>query len=169
MEMPKDITIIAGIQKKDRVLGNENDLLYKIPADMKRFRELTTGNVVVMGRKTWESLPDKYRPLPNRTNIVVSRDRAYTVPEGVILASSIEEALQKSASFEKEVFIIGGATLYEKTIPYAQKLYLTIFKGDRSGDVFFPPYEDDFKKETAREDHIDEASGVAYSFVTLKR
>src|SRR3989304_9524647 len=117
------ISIIAAIGR-NRELGKDNKLLWHIPEDMKRFKDLTTNQVVIMGRKTYESLPPKYRPLPKRVNIVVTRDQNYS-SEGAFVAHSVEEAIEKSREHRKEIFIIGGAQIYELGIKYADRLYLT--------------------------------------------
>jgi len=132
------ISLIAAIGK-NRELGKENTLLWDIPEDMKHFRETTRGHVVVMGRKTFESIG---RPLPHRVNIIVSRDKNYEVPEICIKASSIEEAIEEALKIEKsEVFVIGGAQIYALALPYAEKLYLTVVdKEFPEADAFFPNY-----------------------------
>ncbi len=159
------IHIISAIQKKDRGIGYNNDLLYHIPQDMKRFRELTTGTVVIMGRKTWESLPEKFRPLPHRINIVISRNTDYRL-DGALLASSFENALEIAQMYNKEIFVIGGSSLYEAGLPFADKLHLTIIDGDKDADTFFPEYKDIFTKVLEREHHTSD-DGVIFDFVTL--
>lgn len=134
------ISIIAAIGK-NRELGKDNKLLWHISEDFKRFKELTMNKVVIMGRKTYESLPEKFRPLPNRVNVVVTRDLNYK-NEGIIVCKSIEAALrQAQGKPSKEVFIIGGASIYEQGIKYADKLYLTLVdKEFPEADTFFPDY-----------------------------
>jgi dihydrofolate reductase len=154
------ISIIAAIGK-NRELGKDNKLLWRIPEDMKRFKDLTLGQVVIMGRKTYESLPKKFRPLPNRINIVISRhpelvsgsqqDVETCLPSGrqvrhninTIICFSIEQAIDKAKEFNKEIFIIGGASIYSQGLKYADKLYLTLVdKEYPDADVFFPDYKD---------------------------
>ena len=154
------ISIIAAIGK-NRELGKDNKLLWYIPEDFKKFKDLTSGHVVIMGRKTFESLPEKFRPLPNRVNIVVTRDLNFTISarsykDGkVIICHSLEEALRltplaqgkplKNLKSKDEVFIIGGASIYEQGIKYADRLYLTLVdKTYPDADAFFPKY-DEFK------------------------
>ncbi len=142
------INIIAAIQLKDNGLGYNNGLLYQLPEDMKHFRDTTSGHVVIMGRKTWESIPEKFRPLPNRENIVITRQSDY-MAHGAKVASSLEEAIDvaRSNSSDKEIFIIGGSEIYTQALPLADRLYLTLIDGDKSADVFFPEYKDIFTNE----------------------
>lgn len=161
------IHIISAIQKSDRGIGYNNDLLYHISDDLKRFRALTTGNVVIMGRKTWESLPDAFRPLPHRENIVVSSNPDYDAP-GASVITSLEEALEYARTFNKEIFIIGGSSLYASALPFADQLHLTIIDGNRTADVFFPPFEDIFRREIKR-DQYTSPDGITYSIVILEK
>ncbi len=163
------ISLIASIQKKDRGLGYKNNLLYQISHDMKRFRDITMGNVVIMGRKTWESLPEKFRPLRARENIVITRDKNY-VASGANLVNSIEDAFNvlKNTFPEKNCFIIGGEEIYKQTIARADRLYLTIIEGDKKADTFFPDYSD-FKKVISKESRLDEKTGVGFEYVVLER
>ena len=152
------ISIIAAIGK-NRELGKNNKLLWHIPEDFKRFKNLTSGHTVIMGRKTYESLPEKFRPLPNRVNIILSRHSGEPTqsetPESLsdsgraslvrmtlsIYCSSIEDALEKAKAFGKDIFIIGGASIYTQGIKYANKLYLTLVdKAYSDADAFFPAY-----------------------------
>lgn len=166
--MKNKIAIIAGVQLPQRGLGYNGDLLYHIPADMKRFRDLTVGgHIVIMGRSTWESLPEKFRPLPHRQNIVLTRDTEYQAP-GAIICTSLPEALEKSEEIKGDVFLIGGARVYEEGMNYADTLYLTEFYGDKSADTFFPAYAD-FGKEVSREKHQDQESGVEFDFVEMQK
>jgi dihydrofolate reductase len=130
------ISLIAAIDKK-RGLGKDNKLLFKIPEDLKRFKEITSGHVVIMGRKTYESIG---HTLPERTNIVITRDESYVV-EGGIVVHSFEKALQKGKELEQnEIFIIGGGDIYNQSMDSADKLYLTIVEGSYDADTFFPEY-----------------------------
>lgn len=158
--------MIAAIGR-NRELGKGNDLLWKIPDDLKRFKELTAGHPVIMGRKTYESLPR--RPLPNRTNIVVTRDATWA-SDGALRAESLEEAFGMAAFAEggEETFIIGGAQIYALALQHADKLYLTLIDAEApDADVFFPPYANVFTKEVAREEHQWE--GVAYAWVDIEK
>ena len=154
------ISIIAAVAK-DRAIGYKNKLTYWLPNDLKRFKALTTGHTIIMGRNTFLSLPKG--ALPNRRNIVLSRSaKAF---EGCDVYASLEEALQHCAK-DEDVYIIGGASVYQQALPIADRLCLTeIDNTPAEADTFFPPYADDWK-ESAREDHdIDEKHAYRYSFV----
>jgi len=164
------ISIIAALGK-NRELGKDNKLLWHIPEDTERFKKLTTGQVVIMGRKTYESLPEKFRPLPNRINIIVTRDKDYKLTVKYLtvikICHSIEEAIEKAKDFNKEVFIIGGASIYQQGIKYADKLYLTLVNREYpNADAFFPDYSE-FKKIVFQEKHQDK--NYRYQFVELIR
>lgn len=173
------VSMIAAIQKGDRGLGFHNDLLVRISTDLKRFKALTVGHPVVMGRKTFESIR---RPLSDRTNIVVTSNISFH-PDGVIVKHSLEQALEKAKEIachgvctpetvndgHAEIFIIGGAEIYKQALPHADRLYLTIVESDKPADVFFPEYETLFTKIVAEEKHVDEVTGLHYSYVTLER
>jgi len=164
------ISIIAAIGK-NRELGKDNKLLWHIPEDFKRFKNLTSGHVVIMGRKTYESLPEKFRPLPNRINIVVTRNPNFTTINQLIVVGSIEEAIEsakaKIQNPNNEIFIIGGASIYEQGIKYADKLYLTLVEKEYpDADTFFPDYSQ-FKKVVSEEKHKDNI--YSYRFIELSR
>jgi len=157
------ISIIAAIGK-NRELGRDNKLLWHIPEDMKRFKTLTNNSVVIMGRKTYESLPAKFRPLPNRENIIITRDKNYK-QERAIICFSMEEAIKKAQEFNKEVFVIGGAQIYNIGIKYADKLYLTLVDVEHlDADAFFPDYSE-FKKIIVEKE--GEKTNPKYRFVEL--
>lgn len=162
----KDINLIAAIQTKDRGIGLGNNLLFGIKDDMKSFVAKTRDTTVIMGRKTYDSLHVK--PLPKRTNIVISRNPELTLPEGVIIVHSLDEALAEAAKIDKPIFIIGGGQIYAEAINKATHLHLTLVDGDKPADVFFPPY-DDFKKEVFREKHFDDATQLPYTFLVLEK
>ena len=130
-----EIVIIAAVAK-NRVIGKDNRLLWNIPEDMAHFKALTAGHTVVMGRKTWESLPPRFRPLPGRRNIVVSRQADYTVP-GAEVADSLENAL-KMASTAASVFVIGGEQIYTQAMAVADRLEITEVDLEPEGDAWFP-------------------------------
>lgn len=139
-------------------------MLWHIPEDMRHFKELTTGHVVIMGRKTYETLG---KPLPNRTNIVITRDLSYKA-EGAIVVHSLDDALGKAKEHEtNEVFIMGGGEIYEQAIGLADKLYLTLVHQNFEGDVFFPKYPE-FKKEVFREES-ESADGLKFTFSELEK
>lgn len=158
------ISIIAAIGK-NRELGKDNKLLWHIPEDAKRFKDLTSGHVVIMGRKTYESLPEKFRPLPNRINIVVTRNPTFTKINQLIVVGSIEEAIRLAQDKmpSKEIFIIGGASIYEQGIKYSDKLYLTLVEKEYpDADTFFPDYSQ-FKKIVFNKDGVEPF--LKYKFV----
>lgn len=162
------ISMIAAIGK-NRELGKNNKLLFNIPEDLKRFREITRGHPVIMGRKTAEHLVEFYTkgPLPKRQNIVVTRDPNYSL-EGFIVVNSLEDAIKKASEFDQnEIFIIGGAQIYSLGMRLADKLYLTVVdKEVADADAFFPEYTD-FKKEVLR--YEGEENDLRYAFVDLVR
>jgi dihydrofolate reductase len=118
-----------------------------------------------MGRKTYDSIG---RPLPNRTNIIVTRNSNF-VAEGCVVVSSLEEAIVEGGKLDKEVFVIGGGEIYKQALPITDKLYLTLVDTGAKGDIFFPDWRDDFKKEVFREERFDEATGLKYMWVDLER
>ncbi|PIZ95957.1 MAG: hypothetical protein COX80_02880 [Candidatus Magasanikbacteria bacterium CG_4_10_14_0_2_um_filter_33_14] len=144
------LSLIAAISENN-CIGKDNSLPWNIPEDMKHFKDITTGHIVLMGRNTWESIPEKFRPLPNRKNIVITRDIKYMVPEGVEVYSSIDEALEKYKN--ENVFIIGGASIYKQTIDQADKLYITEVHQQVDGDAFFPEIDKNLFKEIERKKH----------------
>ncbi|MFA6503245.1 MAG: dihydrofolate reductase [Candidatus Paceibacterota bacterium] len=159
------LSLIAAIGK-NRELGRSGQLLWRLPEDMRRFKELTTDHPVIMGRKTWESLPPRFRPLPARTNIVVTRQAGY-IAEGATIASSLEDALASAAfaTGAEHIFVIGGGELYAAALPLADRLYLTLVAATADADTFFPSYEPDFKI-------ISEEAGTgepSHRFLTLER
>nr|AIA16123.1 Dihydrofolate reductase [uncultured bacterium]AIA16175.1 Dihydrofolate reductase [uncultured bacterium]AIA16240.1 Dihydrofolate reductase [uncultured bacterium] len=154
------VTLVAAVAKNG-CIGKNGELPWSIPEDMKRFKKLTTGSIVVMGRKTWESIPKKFRPLPNRHNVVVTRQADYPVPDGVDRYTSLDEALDAFAT--NTVMVIGGAEIYNQAIGRADTLQLTHVDRDVDGDTFFPTIDPTIWKETWREDH------EGFSFVTYER
>ena len=150
----------------DRVIGIDNSLPWKLPSDMKWFRQHTLGKPIVMGRKTFESFGG--RTLPDRPNIIITRDENYKV-EGAIVTHSIDEAL-KAAGNVDEVMIIGGASFYEQMLPRADRMYLTFVHADVEGDAWFPEYDESNWQETERVDvEADEKNSFDHSFVILQR
>ncbi|KKQ46608.1 MAG: Dihydrofolate reductase [Candidatus Moranbacteria bacterium GW2011_GWD2_37_9] len=148
---------------ENRAIGKNNDLLWHIPEDFKHFKEKTMGHVIVMGQKTFESIG---KPLPNRTTIVLSNDPVCNI-EGVIMARTFDEVFAKAREIEKEeVFICGGGSVYAQTIGMADKLYLTVVKGDFEADVFFPKY-DEFKRVVSERKSNDE--NFEYTFLELEK
>ncbi|MEX0934789.1 MAG: dihydrofolate reductase [Candidatus Paceibacterota bacterium] len=160
------ISAIAAIGENTRALGKDNDLLWRIPDDHKRLKKITMGHPLIMGRKTWESIPEKYRPLPGRTNIVLTRNEKYSAP-GAILAHSLKDALDRAREEDnEEIFIFGGEKIYTQALPQTQRLYLMLVDSDKEGDTFFPDYSE-FTKETFRKE--GEHEGIKYTWVNLER
>ena len=139
------VQIIAAIQRKDRGIGYKGTLLHHVSEDLKRFKKLTEkSGVVVMGRGTWDSLPESVRPLPNRHNIVLT-SRPLTGGSTVHAVASVSEALEKAKEIGKEIVsIIGGGQVYTSFLPYASTLEITEIDGDKEADTFFPEFEDTF-------------------------
>lgn len=153
------LTLIAAIAENGAI-GKNGQLVWRNKDDMAHFKKLTLGKTVLMGRKTWESIPEKFRPLPDRINAVVTRQTDYQLPADVRRFLSIDEALETLKN--EEVMVIGGAELYKETLPRADKLEITEVKQKLEGDTFFPTIETEFWKETTREDYD------GYSFVTYE-
>lgn len=160
--------MIAALGRDTRAIGKNGTLLWSVPEDMARFKKLTSGHPVIMGRKTWESIPVRFRPLPGRTNIVVTRDETYAA-EGGVVTHSLADALgaAKAAPGAEEIFIMGGGELYREGLPFANRFYLTLVDSNEDGDAYFPEYADTFTKVLLDEQH--DHDGLLYSFVTLER
>ncbi len=160
------ISIISALAK-NRAIGKKNTLPWYLPADLKHFKENTVGKTIVMGLNTFKSVGE--RPLPNRKNIVLTDDKNYQAPEGVVIAYSIDEVLEITKN-DPEVMISGGAMVYKQFLPLAQRLYLTYIDHDFDGDIFFPEFNLADWQEVSREDHQpDEKNLYQYSFVVLER
>ena len=154
----------------NRVIGKDNDLVWRLPDDMKYFMQTTINHFFIMGRKNYESIPHKYRPLPNRENIIVTTQTDYQAPD-CIIAHSIEEALDYAKDHnEQEVFVIGGGQIYTKSLPLAQKLYITEVNHDFDGDTYFPNYDKNNWQEVSREHHdVDDRHLYNFDFVIYER
>jgi dihydrofolate reductase len=158
------VSIVAAMSE-NRIIGCGNRLPWHLPADLAHFKELTLNKPILMGRRTWESLPGL---LPQRTHIVVTRDRSYRA-EGCVLAGSPDEAIAAAGSVP-EVMVVGGAGLYRDMLPMAGRMYLTIVAAVVEGDVFFPDWDPACWRETAREErHRDERNCFDLSFLILER
>ena len=156
------ISIIAAIGE-NRELGKDNRLLWHIPEDMKRFRYLTKGHPVMMGRKTFESIG---RPLPGRTNIVITRNADYRA-EGCIVVDSIEKAIKEAKKRDQEeIFVIGGGEIYKQALPLADKLYLTVVHASAPADTYFPDYGEFVKVTTSME---GSSGDYQFTFLELER
>jgi dihydrofolate reductase len=164
--MTKPMISLIAAMADNGVIGIENRLPWKLPADMKWFRQHTLGKPVVMGRKTFESFGG--RTLPERPNIIVTSDRRYQVP-GAIVVHSIDEALA-AAGEVAEVMIIGGASFYEQMLPRADRFYLTLVHAEVAGDAWFPEFDRSEWQEVERHDFdADEKNAYPYSFTVLER
>ena len=159
-----DLSLIAAVAQNN-VIGKDGSLAWHIPDDLKRFRALTTGHTVIMGRRTYEGIG---KPLPGRTNIIVTRRTGYTVP-GCLIAHSLEEAttLADKPELGDKTFIIGGGEIFRQTLELATVMYLTLIHRAVEGDTHFPELGAEWE-EVDREDHRD-ALPVPYSFITFKR
>ena len=157
------VSIVVAISQ-NHAIGKDNKLLWYLPNDLKHFKTITTGHTVIMGRKTYESVG---KPLPNRRNIIVTRQNI-TI-EGCEVVNSIEAALAL-CSAEEEVFIVGGAEIYKQSMHLTDRIYLTIVHKEFDGDSFFPEIDPNQWHETAREDHeLDEKNKLPYSFITYQK
>lgn len=166
MNPEKNLSIIVALAD-DNAIGKDNDLIWHISEDLKRFKALTTGHTVVMGRNTWNSLPKK--PLPKRRNIVVTHDEHFS-PEGAEVAHSLQEIMELVKG-EEEVFVMGGAALYQQLLPFAQRLYVThVYSAYPEADVHFPVIDESvFVKVKETEIVTDEASGLRYNYIDYER
>ncbi|MBS1522628.1 MAG: dihydrofolate reductase [Bacteroidetes bacterium] len=157
------VTIVVAIAE-NYAIGKNNQLLWHMPADLKHFKQITSGHTVIMGRKTYDSVG---KPLPNRRNIIITRQEI-TIP-GCEVVKSVEEALELCAG-EEEVFIVGGAEIYKLAMNKTDRIYLTIIHHSFDADTFFPEIDYMEWKEASREDHpADEKHKYAYSFIKLER
>lgn len=163
------ISLIAALTQNN-VIGKNNDLPWHLPDDMKYFMQTTKGHYVIMGRKNYESIPEKFRPLPNRTNIVVTRQKTYKAPNCIVV-HSLDEGLSLARKADQlEVFIIGGAEIYHQGLAYARRLYLTEIHGTLDGDTYFPSYAREDWKELSRIHHAaDERHAYAFDFVIYEK
>src|SRR5688572_9271391 len=163
------ISLIAALAQ-NRVIGKDNDLPWHLPDDMKFFMQTTKGHHCIMGRKNYDSIPDKFKPLPNRTNIVVTHQKDFKAPNCIVV-NGIERALEIAQNNnESEVFIIGGAEIYKQSLAFADRLYLTEIKADIAGDTFFPTIRHEEWKELSRTPHpADERHQYAFDFVVYEK
>jgi dihydrofolate reductase len=153
------ITLVVAAARNG-VIGKDGAIPWRLPDDLKRFKALTLGRTVVMGRKTWDSLPPRNRPLPGRRNVVVTRDAGWR-------AEGAERATLEQALAMADVFVIGGAEIYRAALPLADRIELTEVQDDFDGDAAFN-FDRSQWRETVRENHVS-AGGLAFSFVTLDR
>ena len=153
---------------KNNVIGKDNKLLWHISEDLKRFKNITSNKKMIMGRKTFESLPGI---LPNREHIIITRDQNFKVDsDKVTIVNDLNSLLEKYSSCEDEIFVIGGAEIYKQLLPYTQKIYLTKIDETFDGDTYFPEINyDEFKTEYTSEQFTDEKNGLNYTFIDLVR
>ncbi|HEY9278359.1 MAG TPA: dihydrofolate reductase [Methylotenera sp.] len=156
------LSIIVAVAK-NRVIGINNTLPWYLPEDLKRFRALTMGHHIIMGRKTYDSLG---RLLPGRTTVIVTRNTDYKV-EGALIAHSLQDAIALCKD-DDEAFLIGGAELYQEGLKLSNKLYITEIALDVAGDAYFPEYSSDEWLESSREAHVSE-QGLTFNYVTYDR
>ena len=157
------ISLVAAMGR-NRVIGNKGKLPWHMPADLKYFRDKTKGKPVIMGRKTFDSMG---KLLPNRTNIILTRDRHYKA-DGCIVADSADEAL-KSAGNAGEIMVIGGQKIFEQFMPIADRIYLTIIYADFEGDAYFPKYGKEWKEASRERHNADEKNPYNYDFIVLEK
>jgi dihydrofolate reductase len=154
------IILIAAVARNG-CIGTNGQLPWHLPEDMARFKALTTGGVILMGRKTWESLPERFRPLPNRTNLVITRQESYAVPDGVEVYASMDDAMATHA--DDSVIVMGGAQIYAQAMDHADRMYITHVDRDVDGDAFFPEIHAETWEAVEREDRD------GFAFVTYER
>jgi dihydrofolate reductase len=159
------VSLVAAVARGG-VIGRDGGIPWRLPEDMARFRALTMGHPVVMGRRTWESLPDQFRPLPGRGNVVVTRNPDWSA-QAADRAASVEDALRLLES-EPEVFVIGGGEIYAAALPFADELLLTEIDAEVDGDTTFPRWDPGEFDEASREEHVS-ADGTPFAFVTYRR
>ena len=159
------LTIIVAVSE-NQVIGKDNDLIWNLSLDLKRFKSLTSGHHIIMGRKTFESFP---KPLPNRTHVVITRQKDYKVPEGVLVVNSLENAI-KLTEKDEQAYIIGGGEIYKQALAFADCIELTRVHAHFEGDTFFPELDVNEWKETYNE-HIkkDDKHAFDFSFITYTR
>lgn len=158
------LSIIVAVGENN-VIGKDNDLIWKLPRDMRHFKETTTGHYIIMGRKTFES---NGRPLPNRTNVIITRDKNYTA-EGCVIVHSLEDAINE-AKEDKEAFIIGGGEIYKKSMTLVDRIYLTQIYYNFEGDTFFPEINmEDWTEVDRRDFEPDEKNKYPFTILTLDR
>ena len=163
MEKPI-ISLVVAMSKQTRAIGKDNDLLWKIPRDLKHFKDVTLGHPMIMGRATFDSIG---RVLPNRTSIVITRNKEWR-HEGVLVCHSLEEALEKAKELDiEEITIIGGGEIFTLALPYVTRIYLTLVDEDIDGDVYFPAYDAQLFTETQRTEF--EHDGVDVAIITLDK
>tara|TARA_B100000900_G_scaffold175810_2_gene149152 strand:- start:1100 stop:1606 length:507 start_codon:yes stop_codon:yes gene_type:complete len=165
----KNISLIVAVSQNG-VIGKDNQLAWHLPDDMKYFSNMTKGHSIIMGRKNWESIPTKYRPLPERKNIVITRNKNFKSKEAFVV-NSIEQAIDISRTDEdEEVFIIGGGEIYKLGLEYVDKIYITEIYAEIEGNTFFPKWEKDDWIEISRISHPkDEKHKYSFDYIIYKK
>jgi dihydrofolate reductase len=163
------VSLVAAVAANG-VIGKNNDLPWRLPDDMKFFMETTKGHYVILGRKNYDSLPPKYKPLPHRTNIVVTRQKDFDAP-GCLVVNDVQRALQVAQdNGEGEAMVIGGSEIYKLTLPHADRLYITEIDAEVDGDVTFPSWDKSQWVEVSRIHHAkDERHMYSFDFVLYER
>jgi dihydrofolate reductase len=165
---PPHVSILVAMAK-NRVIGRNNALPWQLPPDLKRFKQLTMGHHIVMGRKTYESIG---RPLPGRTSVIITRQPDYQVP-GAIVVASIDQALKvcsEGKEVDQEIFVIGGAQIYRQSLGLCQRIYITEIQQEFDGDTLFPELNQQEWREISREKYrLNDGDGLEYHFVVLDR
>jgi len=163
------ISMIAAMGS-NRVIGKDNDIPWHLPDDFRFFKDSTKNHHVIMGRKNWESLPKKFQPLPDRTNIVITRQTNYSA-EGALVVSTLDAALKLAKeTIEQEAFVIGGGEIYRMALALANRIYLTEINAPFDGQVTFPEFDKTEWKEISRMHHgIDERHAFSFDFVTYEK
>jgi dihydrofolate reductase len=163
------ISLIAAMAQ-NRVIGKDNDLPWRLPDDMKFFMQTTKGHYVIMGRKNYDSLDGKFKPLPNRTNIVVTRQKDLQAP-GCIVVNSVEKGIEIAReNKEEETFVIGGAEIYKIALPVADRIYLTEIHAAVKGDTLFPEFSKSIWREVSRTPHpADDRHAFSFDFVVYDK
>lgn len=163
------VSLIVAVSE-NLTIGKDNDLPWHLPDDMKYFMEATKGHHVIMGRKNYDSIPTKFKPLPNRTNIVVTRKEKFEAP-GCVVVHSIEDGLSFAMKHdETEAFIIGGAEIYKQGLKFTQRMYITEIEASIEGDTHFPAFDNNEWEEVSRIHHDkDDRHKYAFDFVIYER
>jgi dihydrofolate reductase len=163
------LTLIAGVARNGAI-GRDNALLWHLPEDMKHFRSVTMGAPVIMGRKTWDSLPERVRPLPGRHNIVLTRQAGFEATGATVVAHLDAALAAARRDHPARVFVLGGGQIYREALPLADELMLTEIERDFDGDAYFPDFARDAFAEVSRERHLAAApNDFHFSFVTYRR
>ena len=164
------VSLIVAVAENG-VIGKDNDLIWHLPKDMRFFKETTLNHHVIMGRKNFESIPHKYRPLPNRTNVIITRNSDYKA-EGCVVVNSVKQGLEVAKeNGDKEPFIIGGGQIYKLALEnnLVDKIYLTKVHHTFDGDTFFPELNNEWKEVNKTVNKADEKHAYDYDFITLER